>query len=103
MRINSALLPFASDGGPEWCDAPLCAYCSGVTPHAVRWQNARGMHHYFCDNECLVQWIQRGRETICHDIAMEHRAMLAAMQREGEGGSHDEWPNNESTSTETAA
>jgi hypothetical protein len=73
-------MPFAPDVDPDRFDAHICAYCYGVMLDWVRWQNERGMQHYFCDNECLTQWIQCGLDTICQEIAVEHRAMLAAMR-----------------------
>ena len=81
-RTHKAQQGQAMTTDPDRFEAHICAYCYGVMLLAVRWQNVLGKQRYFCDNECLTQWIQRGRDTICSDIAMEHHAMLSAMQRE---------------------
>lgn len=37
--------------GDGW-DVQVCEVCDGGTLHWVRWQNAHGEQHDFCDNEC---------------------------------------------------
>jgi len=44
-----------------------CFMCEAVTPNWVLWSNARGETYYFCDSDCLSQWIKRQ----LRDIAME--------------------------------
>ena len=45
-------------------EAHVCEFCERVDVRWVRWQNERGSVRYFCDNDCLVQWIARGLENI---------------------------------------
>ena len=53
-------------------EAHVCEFCDAVDVVWVRWQNSHGAVRYFCDNDCLSQWIARGLENIGREIALEH-------------------------------
>ena len=52
-------------------EAHACEMCDAVSLHWVRWQNARGDQRYFCDNDCLAQWIERTHANVPREIALE--------------------------------
>jgi hypothetical protein len=39
-----------------------CYQCGAFTKRWIRWSNAAGAKHWFCDNDCLTQWIARQAE-----------------------------------------
>ena len=51
----------------------VCVMCEAITPCWVRWSNSREEAWYFCDSECLVRWVERGREDIAREIVLECR------------------------------
>ena len=61
----------------EWC-AHTCEICREVTLQWVEWRNWQGMQRYFCDNDCLAQWIERMREDIAREIALECRHLCSS-------------------------
>ena len=52
--------------------AHACEFCDRVDVVWVCWQNERGATHFFCDNDCLIQWIARGLDRIRREAALEH-------------------------------
>jgi hypothetical protein len=56
-------------------EAHVCAWCDMVSLSWVRWQNDRGWQHYFCDNDCLAQWIARGVVNVAREIQLECLAL----------------------------
>ena len=50
-----------------------CELCNAVTLHWIRWQNWVGAQRYFCDNECLTQWIIRDLENVRRAVALEYQ------------------------------
>ena len=48
-----------------------CEMCHAVTGvHWVLWQNAHGWRLYFCDNDCLAQWLTRGRVRAIREVVL---------------------------------
>jgi hypothetical protein len=56
-------------------EAHTCERCDAVTLHWIRWQNWRGGTCYFCDNDCLAQWIARGLVNVWREARLEHEYM----------------------------
>jgi hypothetical protein len=52
-------------------EAHVCPWCDAGTLHWVLWQNSQGAWVYFCDNDCLVQWIEWQRDNACREVALE--------------------------------
>jgi hypothetical protein len=58
-------------------DCIVCYVCQAVTQHWVVWGASHVEEvYYFCDNDCLGQWLERGRDEACR-LAMEPDPSMA--------------------------
>ena len=60
--------------GRGW-DVRVCEMCEAGTRRWVYWQQASGEHHYFCDNDCLTQWIIRSRAIVCAEVVRDCQSL----------------------------
>jgi len=54
--------------------------CEAFATFWVLWMNARGEAYFFCDNDCLREWLERNLD----DVGREIRWEMAQMREQEE-------------------